>query len=420
MPRILVVDDDRAIQSMLTDTLEARGYIVDTARTGREAIAVFDEGIPPDLLLLDVLIPHINGFALVEQLRQRPELRELPIIMMSGIYRSRNHRSEMTGMHRVLDYLDKPFDNERLFELIEGAVGSGEEAPAIDVGELDLPESEEEPWEEPTDSQKKQGDALVEPAARVEKAEVEKDARNEFKQSAFLFQGSIRKTPLAEVIGQLWAARKSGALLLRRDRVKKILYMRDGSPYHVKSNMVSECLGRLLVAQRLITPEQCEASIREMKSAGKRQGEVLVEMNSISPKNLTYALELQMETKLFEPFAWKTGEYRFNPSAKLPELHQPIEFTGASFVVEGIRRAYDETRLRGQMLPILQVPLRWAVKRPDLDALKLTRSERSAAKRIDNGMHTEDMLEALNVHPPDALRIVYSLISLGMLEPEVE
>lgn len=453
MPRILVVDDDRAIQSMLADALEERGYAVQTARTGREALAVFDEGDTPDLLILDVLIPHINGFALVEQLRQRPELRELPIIMISGIYRARNHRSEMTGTYGVLEYLDKPLKLEPLLELVVAAVGDGGTAPATESATATATTAEPAPsateaseddepspfdlaearfaresrsearaaaaddWPHQDDSLPE--DAFVEPSAEVEKMEVERSARSEFKQSAFLFQGSIRKTPVAEVVGSLWSQRKSGALLLRRDRVKKILYIRDGSPYHVKSNLVSECLGRLLVSERLITPEQCDASIREMKRTGKRQGELLVEMNSISPKNLSFALELQMETKLFEPFAWRNGEYRFNPTAKLPEMFQPIEFTGAAFVVEGVRRAYDETRLRGQMLPILQVPLKWAVKHPDFDALKLTRRELTAARRIQNGMNTEEMLSSLSVHPPDALRIVYSLISLKMLEPMV-
>ncbi len=452
MPRILVVDDDRAIQAMLAEALEERGYEVHTARTGREALAVFDEGDTPDLLILDVLIPHINGFALVEQLRQRPELRELPIIMVSGIYRARNHRSEMTGTYGVLEYLDKPLKLETLMELVVAAVGevgadgagdASAPAPALDQAPDEGTHQDESPFDvaerqfaresgsepvtvEERGSRRSQSDgeplpegAFVEPAAELEKLEVEKSARSEFKQSAFLFQGSIRKTPVAEVVGTLWSQRKSGALLLRRERVKKIIYIRDGSPYHVKSNLVSECLGRLLVSERLITPEQCDASIREMKRTGKRQGELLVEMNSISPKNLSFALELQMETKLFEPFSWHAGEYRFNPSAKLPEMFQPIEFTGAAFVVEGIRRAYDETRLRGQMLPVIQVPLKWAVRHPDFDALKLTRRELAAARRIEDGMHTEEMLSSLSVHPPDALRIVYSLISLRMLEPMV-
>lgn len=399
MPRILVVDDDQAIQSLLSDLLQGRGHSVIAAKTGREALAVIEES-PPDLMILDVLIPHINGFNLLEQLRANAETQALPVIMISGIYRARNHRREMTQRLGVLEYLDKPFDIETLVGLVQDTVGGHAVA--------DPPASNRE-----TGTGK-----FVEPAAVEEKVEVEQSARNEFKQSAFLFQGSIKKTPVPEVIGELWAQQKSGALLLRQDRVKKIVYLRHGSPYHVKSNMVSECLGRLLVRERLISAEQCEASITEMKRSGRRQGEILVEMNSISPKNLKFALELQMETKLFEPFTWTGGEYRFNPTAKLPDLVQRIEWTGASFVVEGIRRAYDETRIRGQMLSVLQVPLQWSSAAPELKDLRLNSRERAAAGVITDGMSTEELLSAMAVHPPEALRIVYSLIALRMLQPQ--
>ncbi|MEO1173105.1 MAG: hypothetical protein AAFX94_13805, partial [Myxococcota bacterium] len=117
-------------------------------------------------------------------------------------------------------------------------------------------------------------------------------------------------------------------------------------------------------------------------------------------------------------FTWTGGEYRFNPTAKLPDLVQRIEWTGASFVVEGIRRAYDETRIRGQMLSVLQVPLQWSSAAPELKDLRLNSRERAAAGVITDGMSTEELLSAMAVHPPEALRIVYSLIALRMLQPQ--
>ncbi len=418
MPKILVVDDDRAVQTMLVDLLEERGYEVDTARNGRQALDRLREG-GVDMLLLDVLIPHINGFALLEQLRAEPDLAELPVIMMSGIYRSRNHRTEMNQRFGVLEYLDKPLQPTQLLDLVQDAVGEGRKRRR--ATERDEESQVDEPPQIARSSSaplSPREERLVEPEAREEKAEVEASAREEFKQSAFVLQGSIKKTPVAPILGKLWRQKETGALLLRNDKVKKIIYMDAGEVVAVKSNLVSECLGRLLVRERLITADQCTESIKRMKSSGKRQGQVLVEMNVVTERNLEFGLEMQLETKLFEVFLWDSGEYRFNSSIA-PEIRDgvQIEWRGAALVVEGIRRAFDETRLRSLMVPILDVPLTYREPNIDLRGLRLNKNEIEALKQMRDGRTTRELLGIMPLDPPDALRVIYTLIALDLIIP---
>ena len=418
MPKILVVDDDRAVQTMLVDLLEERGYEVDTARNGRQALERLRAG-DIDLLLLDVLIPHINGFALLEQLRAEDNLTELPVIMMSGIYRSRNHRSEMAQRFGVIEYLDKPLQPTQLLDLVEEAVGAGKRKRRAT-------ERDEDPAEEPPHIERSSAEPLspreerlVEPDAREEKAEVEAAAREEFKQSAFVLQGSIKKMPVAPVLGKLWRQKETGALLLRNDKVKKIVYMDAGEVVAVKSNLVSECLGRLLVRERLITADQCTESIKRMKSSGKRQGQVLVEMNVVTERNLEFGLEMQLETKLFEVFLWDSGEYRFqlvDRTRKSADGAQ-IEWRGGSLIVEGIRRAFDETRLRALMVPILDVPLTFREETIDLRSMRFTKLEIDSLAQMKDGRTTRELLGIMQLDPPDALRVIYSLIALDLVIP---
>ncbi|HSI03028.1 MAG: response regulator [Myxococcota bacterium] len=418
MPKILVVDDDRAVQTMLVDLLEERGYEVDTSRNGRQALERLREG-DIDLLLLDVLIPHINGFALLEQLRGDAELTDLPVIMMSGIYRSRNHRSEMAQRFGVIEYLDKPLQPTQLLGLVEDAVGPGQKKRRAterdEVSVVEEPPLIERSSAAPLSAREER---LVEPEAREEKAEVEAAAREEFKPSAFLLQGSIKKTPVAPVLGKLWRQKETGALLLRNDKVKKIIYMDAGEVVAVKSNLVSECLGRLLVRERLITADQCTESIKRMKSSGKRQGQVLVEMNVVTDKNLQFGLEMQLETKLFEVFLWDAGEYRFNSSIA-PEMRDgiQIEWRGGALIVEGIRRAFDETRLRSMMVPILDVPLTYRDPQIDLRGLRFSKPELDALQLLRDGRTTRELLGTMPLDPPDALRVIYTLIALDLIIP---
>ncbi len=151
MPKILVVDDDKAVQEMLADTLREHGYEVHTCRDGKQVLVELERS-PYDLLILDVLIPHMNGFVLIEQIRERPDLEDLPVVMISGIYRSRNHRTEMTTRFKVIDYIDKPVPMDRLMDLVERVAGPaipGSAPPPNDPEALAAETSGE--WVDPDD-----------------------------------------------------------------------------------------------------------------------------------------------------------------------------------------------------------------------------------------------------------------------------
>lgn len=79
--RILLVDDEESIQLLYREEFEEEGYVVDSARNGVEALAKFRSN-PPDLVLLDINMPGMNG---IEVLRQMKELRaDLPVILNSA------------------------------------------------------------------------------------------------------------------------------------------------------------------------------------------------------------------------------------------------------------------------------------------------------------------------------------------------
>ena len=83
-PSVLVVDDDRTLCTLASEALGAAGFAVETAADGEAALALL-ETFRPDLILLDVLLPGIDGIALCRQLRAAPETRDTPICIMTGL-----------------------------------------------------------------------------------------------------------------------------------------------------------------------------------------------------------------------------------------------------------------------------------------------------------------------------------------------
>lgn len=162
-------------------------------------------------------------------------------------------------------------------------------------------------------------------------------------------RGELTRQPFAELLAELDRNKRTGALLLRRNKIKKIVYFREGTPHSIKSNLLSECLGRLLVRERFISEAEYQESLKRMMATGRREGEVLVEMGCISQQNLQYALALQMRAKLLEVFSWRSGEYQFNPDAALPSDGISLDLSTTALIYEGARASLDEQRLKTQL-----------------------------------------------------------------------
>lgn len=114
--RILVVDDDVRNIFALTSALEHKGAVVEVARNGFEAIAKLDEVEDIDLVLMDVMMPEMDGYEATIEIRKDPRWRKLPIIAVTAkAMKDDQERCLQAGTN---DYLAKPIDLDRLFSLI--------------------------------------------------------------------------------------------------------------------------------------------------------------------------------------------------------------------------------------------------------------------------------------------------------------
>jgi DNA-binding response OmpR family regulator len=109
---VLVVDDDPGLRDMVAQFLEGEGYRVLLATDGREALAYVAGACPrPDLLLLDLVMPDIDGYAVLEHLRQHPH-QDLPVLVFSA-YRPAVSLLQALDAERR-DFIAKPFDLDEL------------------------------------------------------------------------------------------------------------------------------------------------------------------------------------------------------------------------------------------------------------------------------------------------------------------
>jgi two-component system chemotaxis response regulator CheY len=112
--RVLVVDDDPSIQGFLAEALADEGYEVRTAGNGREALGVLGSWLP-DLILLDLMMPEMDGWVFRAAQRTMPEVAEVPVIVLSA---TRDLTTKVQSLAPA-EVFAKPFDLERLLGTIE-------------------------------------------------------------------------------------------------------------------------------------------------------------------------------------------------------------------------------------------------------------------------------------------------------------
>lgn len=126
-PRVLVVEDERDIAALVSYHLTREGYRVRTAEGGTEALDVVASD-RPDLVLLDLMLPGFSGYDVLAELRRRPELSEVPIIVLTA---RRDEADRVKGLELGADdYVTKPFSPRELV-LRVGAVLRRAQSPAV-------------------------------------------------------------------------------------------------------------------------------------------------------------------------------------------------------------------------------------------------------------------------------------------------
>lgn len=390
---ILVIEDDRAVAQMLRDVLEDKGHRVLVETDGEWGLRTFEHK-PVDLVVLDVLVPKLVGFDLVDRLRKSEKGRHVGIIVLSGVYRASVHRAKMIEKYGIVDYFDKPVDLDRFLHAVREVFRQSQV-----TGDIKPPPLLTIP---PDVRAIDESEALVGAAAEQPRLPSTR--------------GSIENIPFARLLGDFYAARASGALMLRRSAMKKIVYLKEGIPVYVKSNLVSECLGRVMVRDRLISEKECEQSVERLKREKRKQGQILIEMGAISQHNLDYGLERQMEIKLHDLFSWLEGKYLFTEAREHEGPEVALSMAPTEMIHDGVRRTMSADRVYRDLSRIESMLLA-----PSDDptfryqAIQLEPRAEKVLDAIDGSRTLREVLDLADFDRDDAAMLIYALTATGLV-----
>lgn len=288
--RILVVDDSPTIRRVVSAILERHGYEAALASDGEDALHALQSGeVKADLILLDFVMPRMNGYQFCRALRADVELSMTPVILMSA--KSDRIREQFVQQTGAIDAITKPFDAQALVAVVENAlrrVNSGRSSstrlPDLDPDEPAPPPLELETrrthvaqivatklahivtktmGDKPNATPGELAAALTERLAKdalLEMVEAVRDLERGGENTGSVLSGDLGVVPIGAILQLLQVENQTGVLVCRSGTADVVATFRKGLIDLVQSNGAGEefRLGRYFVEEGIVTPEQID------------------------------------------------------------------------------------------------------------------------------------------------------------------
>ncbi len=406
--RVLVVDDSPTIRRVVGAVLSRHGFDSLEAEDGEVALEELLQSARAeqngelnrpgkiDIVLVDFVMPKMNGFQLCRAIRQNDLLHAMPIVLMSAKSdRIREHFVQQTG---AIDAISKPFDARALIAVIENAVRRTDQwrtrADSISVDVLEDIEVTDAPPTIPTET-----------ISRV------------------ALSGDVSVIPIGAVLQLLQLESQTGVLFATDGKSEVTIAMRQGLIDLVQAQGagIEFRLGRYFLERGLVSAEDIDrllgdrAAKVELSWQHKLLGDLLVESGRVTREQLSEALTRQSSELVYDLLRWPQGRFEFRresaPAAESARLGLPV----ASVVMEGFRRV-DEWRLvEGGLGSFDSVLLAdsTAIEAGGVD--RLANSEQKLLGMVNGERTVRQIVEQSHMSSFDACKILFQLLEARLV-----
>lgn len=378
---VLVIDDSATILKVVQLVLTKAGFRVETAADGEAGLAAA-RTCEPDLILLDFVMPRMNGYQVCRALAGDQALREVPVVLMSA--KGDQVGERFVKVMGIVDYITKPFSPEAITAVVQHTIAkysnkrtdertrplvgrapseelvADETAPAEGIGQRAVVDrvknrlaeriagkiqgivslavaSRMEPSDSLGDSRPLSHDgadlvptdagALAEAIREAVDDQVVLDMLRELEPVAQIgagggasLRGDLRVVPIAEVLQLLDAQKQSGVLEIEHGGAAVEVCFRGGRVDLAVARGVPEefLLGRFLVEGELLSRQDLDGFLESRAPGSKLIGSQLVKLGYLSESDLKGALGVQTRELIYEVLRWSFGSFRFTRTRDLP------------------------------------------------------------------------------------------------------
>jgi CheY-like chemotaxis protein len=467
---VLVIDDSPTILKVVQLVLTKAGFQVATAPDGEAGVSSAREK-RPDLILLDFVMPRMNGYQVCRTLSADEKLKDVPVVLMSA--KGDQVGERFVKVMGIVDYITKPFSPEAITAVVQHTIqkfAKGDRAaPILEVndpgtGDTAIQQRENEAARKQAIKDARDaiaaavaprvgelvglaqaaadGDAGAESKVTIDQAAIADAARAALDDAVLggilgaakpgiggddgdapALQGDLRVVPIADVLQLLATQAQSGVLQMTRAKGRVEVYFRQGRVDFAGASNISEefLLGRFIVDLQLMSKTDIESYLRSRVPGTKLIGSQLVKLGYISDSELKQAITKQTCELIYEALRWNFGRFTFKATRDLPPIAVDaslnLELDG--ILMEGFRRV-DEWHLIEREIDNFDVVfLRNEDTIAQMGRGRLTREEQ-AILELANGKNTvKEIIRQSRMGSFDVSKMLYRLLSIKLIRRRV-
>jgi DNA-binding response OmpR family regulator len=441
-PRILIVDDNPELLTLLSSGFEDAGYSVYTASRGRTALDLARKE-KPALAVVDILLPDLMGFDVAEALKR---LR-IPFILMSGVHKGGKTNTTALSKYGALAFFEKPFERSALLAAVRKKVpvsSPGRESLAFDVesgpqvaeaaeamqltARIDL-QSGSMKGTSPLqlrpmnrDQMARLRDRATPPNVQARKVDTgpiapasqPDPALQPLSEKDGIRRGDL-KDNLPHLLAAFYNAKETGELGLMKGQVKKIIFFEGGFPVFALSNLVADRLGQFLVRAGKIDEETLKQAAEQAATTRQRTGDVLIRLGALEEEERLYYVGQQIKSILYSVFAWEEGIFTLSFQARARKEAIKLDIHPANLIMRGVKKLYKPERLR-RLMPHAARPTPSQDPSFNLSDVELQAWEAHLLPRCDGSKTVSELVKAAGKPENEVLGTLVALTSLRVLE----
>ncbi len=384
VPHLLVIEDDPDFRRQLADYFDYLGWTVTLAETGEKGLAAFDaEGA--DVVLCDVMLPHLDGFQTIARLRDLDDGADVPVVFVSAVWQDPAHFEQRLLEVGAAEFLRKPLSIVELGRRLSVVAALPQEThgAATRSGQF--------------------RNTLVDQALAAS-------------HGALPAVGAARGIDVAKLFAAVFRQRRSGTLLLDDGQIKREVTFRDGYPVQASSTAPAEGLGSLLVTARLLPPQALPGILVQARTRDLPVHAILAQQGLVPEDRLVAVDAARVRGVLAACFADSVGHFEFlenDPTPlrlglvdvhPVPLLADAVRTLPTRDLAEALASAGHRRIVRGREHARLHTELEVPAH---LDWLMGSLAE---------GSVLQDVLDNAGEHGAEALALVWLLLELGIAD----
>jgi CheY-like chemotaxis protein len=452
--KILDIDDSPTVQRLIEMILASQGYKVVLASDGEEGIAMA-RSERPALILVDFVMPKMNGFQVCKTLKEDPEFKDTPIILVTS--KGDKVGSKFVDVLGISEYFTKPFQPEELLAKIREVLDRKKATapPAREIRPPAPPPPREVPRPyvpppprevpkafEPAPLRETHRAQAPFPASSPHHAaptgieatirEIITQVLDEFIETALpeLIRKELAKAPQAsagikgnlasfrivEVMQMLSMQRQTGRLTIHSSSEAVEIYFREGAVVFSSGNCGDAMAGMdtLLRKSCRVDSDSLQHAMSIAGMTGEQVDKVLIREKLLDVRTYSDCLRRHTESVVYKVMAWKEGDFSFE-NAPPPVLAVPLQIKVDDLLLEGARRS-DEWTLIQQKIPNLNIVFEPMIgNAEELTTRGMSDTDLKVFSLIDGRRTVQNIIDADYLGEFDVAKSIFILLSVNLI-----